>query len=278
MPDFVDLHIHSNHSDGRQSPRQVIDDALELGLKAVSITDHDVVSGYQEAAEYARDKEIEAISGIELSASKVDEDIHLLGYLFRPDHGRLLETVERFRRIRSERGKKMVAQLARLGMKLEYEEVLKAAGEAAVGRPHLAEAMVNNGFVASYNEAFNRYLGLGGPVYVPKAKLTPAEAIELIHEAGGVAVMAHPVLTNRDDMIEEMVSAGLDGMEIFHPTHTQTTRKRYRQIAQRHGLFMTGGSDSHNRKGRYGDIGQEKVPYEYLASMKEAWQKRAGRR
>ena len=278
MPDFVDLHIHSNHSDGRQSPRQVIDDAHELGLKAVSITDHDVVSGYGEAAEYAKNKEIEVISGIELSASKADDDIHLLGYLFRADHSRLLDTLEKFRRIRSERGKKMVARLARLGMKLDYEEVLKAAGEAAVGRPHLAEAMVSNGFAASYNEAFDRYLGVGGPVYVPKAKLTPAEAISLIHEAGGVTVMAHPVLTNRDDMIAEMVAAGLDGIEIFHPTHTQATRKKYRKIARQQGLFMTGGSDSHNRRGRYGDIGQEKVPYEYLTAMKEAWQKRAGRR
>lgn len=278
MPDFVDLHIHSNHSDGRQSPRQVIDDALELGLKAVSITDHDVVSGYGEAAQYAKDKGIEVISGIELSASKADDDIHLLGYLFRPDYDRLLETIERFRRIRFKRGKKMVTRLARLGMKLDYGDVLEAAGEAAVGRPHLAEAMVKAGFVSSYNEAFARYLGIGGPVYVPKAKLKPAAAIKLIHEAGGVAVMAHPVLTNRDEMIVEMVSAGLDGIEIFHPTHTNTIRKRYRQVAKRHGLFMTGGSDSHNRKGRYGDIGQEKVPYEYLASMKEAWQKRAGRR
>ncbi len=275
MPDFVDLHIHSNHSDGRQSPRQVVDDALELGLKAVSITDHDVVSGYGEAAEYANGKEIEIISGIELSASKADDDIHLLGYLFRPDQGHLLETIERFRRIRFERGKKMVTRLGRLGMKLDYERVLEAAGEAAVGRPHLAEAMVKAGFVASYNEAFARYLGMNGPVYVPKAKLTPAEAIKLIHEAGGVVVMAHPVLTNRDDMIAEMVAAGLDGMEIFHPTHTNTIRKRYRQMAKRHGLFMTGGSDSHNRKGRYGDIGQEKVPYECLVSMKEAWRKRA---
>jgi len=278
MPDFVDLHIHSNHSDGRQSPRQVVDDALEMGLKGISITDHDVVSGFVEAAEYARDKEIEVISGIELSASQSGEDIHLLGYLFRPDHEPLLETLEKFRRIRYERGKKMVKRLTGLGMKLEYEEVLKAAGEAAVGRPHLAEAMVNNGFVNSYNEAFDRYLGIGGPVYVPKAKLTPAEAINLVHEAGGVAAMAHPVLTNRDDMIAKMVAAGLDGMEIFHPTHTQATRKRYRHLAERHGLFMTGGSDSHNRKGRYGDIGQEKVPFEYLAQMKEAWQKRAAGR
>jgi len=275
MADFVDLHVHTDHSDGRQSPRQVIDRALEIGLKAVSITDHDVVSGYVEAAEYARGKNIEVISGVELSASKTDDDIHLLGYLFRPDNERLTETIERFRQIRLERGKKMVERLARLGYELPYEEVLEVAGEAAVGRPHLAEAMKNRDIVDSYDEAFKKYLAMGGPVYVPKAKLTPAQAIALIHEAGGVVVMAHPALTDRDDMIEDMVADGLDGLEIYHPTHDRATRKRYRKIARRFGLFTTGGSDSHNRKGRYGDIGEEHVPYKYLEGMLAAWRKGA---
>jgi len=278
MPDFVDLHLHTNHSDGRQPPREVVDFAVALKLKAIAITDHDVVTGYIEAAEYARDKDIEVIAGIELSASNGTDDTHLLGYLFRPDDKPLLETIERFRRIRYERGKKMVEKLAGLGLIVDYGDVLKIASHAAVGRPHLAEVMVNSGFVDSYNDAFDKYLGLDGPVYVPKAKLTPAEAIKLIHEAGGVAVMAHPALTDRDNMIAEMVADGLDGMEVFHPTHTRAIRKKYRQIAARHGLFVTGGSDSHSRKGRYGDIGQEHVPFEYLAGMKEAWQKRADRR
>jgi hypothetical protein len=278
MHDFVDLHIHSDHSDGRQSPAQVVEYALNLGLKAISITDHDVVTGYIEASAYAEDKEIEVIAGIELSASKADDDIHLLGYLFRPDHDRLLKTIERFRRIRFDRGKMMVERLGDLGLEMDYDDVLEIAGEAAIGRPHLAEAMVKHGFVSSYNEAFDEYLTLGGPVYVPKAKLSPSEAIDLIHEAGGVAVMAHPALTDRDVIIPELAAVGLDGLEIFHPTHTRAARKKYRQIAERYGLFMTGGSDSHHRKGRYGDIGQENVSAEYLTGMKEAWQKRAERR
>lgn len=278
MPDFVDLHVHSNHSDGKQTPKEIIDRALEINLKAISITDHDVVSGSVEAVGYARGKNIEVITGIELSASKIDDDIHLLGYLFRPDHGRLLETIDRFRRIRSERGKRMVGRLADLGFDVTYDDVLEAAGGAPVGRPHLAEAMEKKGCVSSYNEAFDKYLYLNGPVYVPKAKLTPAEAIELIHEAGGVAVMAHPALTDRDEMIEELAATGLDGLEIYHPTHNRSTRKRYRQLAKRHNLFITGGSDSHNRNGRYGTIGQENVPAEFLSGMKEAWQKRAEKR
>jgi predicted metal-dependent phosphoesterase TrpH len=169
----------------------------------------------------------------------------------------------------------MVDRLAALGIEVDYEDMLKAAGEAAIGRPHLAEAMVKKKVVVSYNEAFDRYLGLGGPVYVPKAKLTPDEAIELIHEAGGIAVMAHPVLTSSDDMIEKLAAMNMDGLEIYHPTQDRAARKRYRKIARRHGLFVTGGSDSHNRKGRYGDIGQENVPYECLEAMKEAWHKRA---
>jgi predicted metal-dependent phosphoesterase TrpH len=278
MPDFVDLHIHSSHSDGRQSPQQVVDVALGMGLKAISITDHDVVSGYLEAAEYARGKSIDVIAGIELSASKKDDDIHLLGYLIRPDHEGLLKALERFRRIRNERGKKMVKRLADIGVKIEYEDVLQSAGNAALGRPHLAEALAKNGIVASYNEAFNKYLALDGPVYVPKAKLTPTEAIDLIHQAGGMAAMAHPALTNRDDMIEEMAAAGLDGMEVFHPTHGRAARKKYRQIARHYKLFITGGSDSHNRKGRYGHIGQENVPYGCYEKLMKTWQKRADRR
>lgn len=275
MPDFIDLHIHSDHSDGRQNPRTIVERALKLKLKAISITDHDVATGYLEAEEYARGEKLEVISGIELSASKTDDDLHLLGYLFRPDHGRLIESMERFRRIRFERGKKMVDRLAALGIEVDFEDVLKSAGDAAVGRPHLAEAMVKSNVVTSFNEAFDRYLGLGGPVYVPKAKLTPGEAIELIHEAGGVAVMAHPALTDRDDMIEELAAMGMDGLEIYHPTQDRAARKRYRRIAKRYGLFVTGGSDSHGRKGRYGEIGQENVPLECLEEMKKAWQKRA---
>ncbi len=271
MADCVDLHIHSNHSDGLQSPREVVDQALALGLEAISITDHDSISGFEEAVEYNRSQELEVVSGVELSAAKTDEDLHILGYLFNAHHARLLETLERFRTIRVERGRKIVARLADLGLVLPYEDVLEAAGHAAVGRPHVAEAMVKNGLVATYNEAFIRYLIVGGPAYVPKAKLTPLEAITLIHEAGGMAVMAHPGLTACDEMIPELVAGGLDGLEIYHPTHDLAMRKKYRHLARKYRLFMTGGSDSHNRKGRFGDIGEENVPYQYLSDMKTAW-------
>ncbi len=271
MPDRVDLHIHTNHSDGRQSPREVVDRACQIGLKAIAITDHDSVSGYVEAARYARGKDIEVIPGIELSSAKADDDIHILGYLIRPDDTRLAETVKRFRRIRSERGEKMIKRLARLGIEIDYKEVLAAANGAPVGRPHVAEVLAAHGMVDSYSQAFEKYLGLNGPVYVPKAKLTPAEAIDLIHQAHGVAVMAHPMLTDRDEVIPELVAAGLDGLEIYHPSHTRTARKRYRQLAKRYDLVCTGGSDSHNRNGRYGEIGEQQVPYKYLEQLKARW-------
>jgi predicted metal-dependent phosphoesterase TrpH len=277
MPDYIDLHIHSNHSDGRQTPKQIVDASIALGLRVVSITDHDAISGHVAAISYADEKGIELISGIELSASKSDDDIHILGYYVRPDDSQLQESLDRFRRIRLERGKKMLERLAGLGIRVDFGDVLEAAGGAPLGRPHLAEAMVKHGCVGSYNEAFYKYLSLGGPVYVPKAKLTPAQAIDLIHEAGGVAAMAHPALTKRDGMIEELAASGLDGIEIFHPTHNAATRKRYRKLAEKYGLFLTGGSDSHNRKGRYGDIGDEKVPFEYLDKIKKRWQQLADR-
>ena len=278
MPDFIDLHVHSDHSDGRQSPEQIVDKALELGLIAVSITDHDALTGCIEAIKYAEDKDIEVISGIELSASKTTEDLHILGYMFRPDDERLNRAVENFRRIRYERCKKMINRLADLGMTIHIDDILHTAGRAAIGRPHLAEAMLKNNYVSSYNEAFIKYLHLGGPVYVPKAKLSPIEAIECIHNAGGVAVMAHPQLSEKDDMIEELVKCGLDGLEIYHPAHDRPTRKRYRKLARKLGIFISGGSDSHNRKGRYGDIGDQYVPVECLQDMKARWQELADRR
>ena len=272
MPDFIDLHIHTDHSDGLQTPRQAVNRALALKLKAIAITDHDSVSGFLEASAYAVGRNLEVLAGIELSAS-TDEvaDIHILGYLFRPDDEKLTETLEQFRRYRIERGKKMVDKLEQIGIKINYDDVLEAAAGATVGRPHLAEVLVKDGLVNSYGEAFSRYLHLRGPVYIPKAKLSPEDAIALIHNAGGVAVMAHPVLTAKDELIGTLCAAGLDGLEIYHPTHDASSRKKYRKLADTLGLCRTGGSDSHNRKGRYGDIGDEKVPYDYLANLKNKW-------
>lgn len=274
MPDYIDLHIHTFFSDGRQSPENVVDDALKLGLKVIALTDHDSVGGFRPAFDYAADKGLEVITGIELSAAWGEDDIHILGYLFRDDDSHLLEMLDKFRQIRHERCKKMVTKLNQLGMKTDFEQVLKKAEGATIGRPHLAEVMLENKFVASYNDAFQKYLYVGGPVYVPKAKLTPSEAIELLHQAGGVAVLAHPALTDRDAMIAELVSSGMDGIEIFHPTQKKSARKKYRQIGEQFGLFFSGGSDSHHRKGRYGDTGDQKVPYEYYLGMMQAWEKR----
>lgn len=273
MPDLIDLHIHTDHSDGRQSPAAAVKSGLSIGLKAISITDHDSVSGVDEAIAFAAGKDIEVISGIELSAAKTDDDIHILGYLLKTDDAEFLEELDKFRKIRFDRGKKMVERLGHLGIKIDYDEVVELANKAPIGRPHVAEVMAKRKVVSSYEDAFRDYLNLNGPVYVPKAKLTPREAIELIHNAGGVAVMAHPKLTNEDDLIVELVHWGLDGIEVSHPTHRPATRKHYRRLAERLGLFCTGGSDSHNRSGRYGQIGHEKVPYEYLTVMKSVWEK-----
>ncbi len=270
MPDLIDLHIHTDHSDGRQTSQEVVEAGLSLGLKAVSITDHDTVSGYVEAAEYAADKDIEVISGIELSASETDDDIHILGYMFDPDNEQLAEALKKFRLIRYERGKKMMDRLEKIGIKIDYSEVVELAGKAPIGRPHVAELLAKYGHVKFYNDAFRKYLSLNGPVYVPKAKLTPKEAIDLIHHAGGLAVIAHPGLNIEDNMIEKLAGYGLDGIEILHPSHNRTARKKYRRMAEKLGIFCTGGSDSHNRTGRHGIIGEESVPYEYLIIMKSA--------
>jgi hypothetical protein len=274
MADYVDLHIHTYHSDGRQTSDEVVAQALKLELKAISITDHDTVLGIPEAESCAAGTGLEVVSGIELSTTVDDRDLHMLGYLFDPENKQLLDAIRHFREVRETRGQRMLEKLTELDMPIEIEEVRAAAGEAAIGRPHIAQVMLEKKYVHTYNEAFRRYIGTNGPAYVPKANLSPQEAIDLIHEAGGVAVMAHPALTAYDEYIPTLKEQGMDGIEIYHPTHNRSDRQRYRKLGKKLDLFFIGGSDSHNRKGRYGDIGDQRVPYHYLDDMKDYWQKR----
>lgn len=274
MADYVDLHIHTCHSDGRQTSAQVVEQALKRDLKAISITDHDTVVALPEVQSCAEGTELEIIPGIELSTTVDDRDLHMLGYLFDSENKRLLDAIRHFREVRERRGRRMLEKLAELDMPIDIQEVKAAAGEAAIGRPHIAQVMLEKKYVHTYNEAFRRYISTNGPAYVPKANLSPQEAIGLLHEAGGVAIMAHPALTNYDEIIPTLKEQGMDGIEIYHPTHRRSDRQRYRKMGKELDLIFMGGSDSHNRKGRYGDIGDEHVPYKYLTVMKEHWRKR----
>jgi hypothetical protein len=219
----------------------------------------------------------ELVPGVELSVDCDGEDMHLLGYLFDPESLELNRSLESFQAERNRRGKHMVEKLEQLGLNLPYDSVLEAAGDSAVGRPHVAEAMVRHGLVSGFEEAFRKYIGNHGPAYVPKAKLKPKEAIDLLHRAGGVAVLAHPGLNEMYRFVEELTALNLDGIEVYHYSHSQQQVKELKAMAQRFGLLLTGGSDFHGRHEGESDIGDEPVPVEFLDKLKQRVERIRGR-
>ena len=241
----IDLHLHTIASDGQHTPAELVQLVRQHRLDVIAITDHDTTAGIAEGLAAAHGAPI-IINGIELSAEDEQGDIHMLGYYFDRENAGLQARLNYFRDERENRGKKIVDKLTSIGVPITWDRVQSIAGDASIGRPHIARAMMEAGHVSSVREAFDRYLYNGGPGYVARYRLSPEEAIELIHSAGGVAVMAHPGLV--DDyraVIERLVPAGLDGVEVAHPDNNQTVRENLRGLATQHGLIITGGSDFH---------------------------------
>jgi hypothetical protein len=266
----VDLHIHTTASDGRMTPGEVVQCALDRHLRAIAITDHDSVAAVEAAQDLAQDTDLEIVPGVELGIAHHGADVHLLGYFIDQRSERLLQALRRFRRSRYRRGEKIIDKLNRLGVDLRMETVMAIAGDAPLGRPHVADAMVREEYVDSYREAFARYLGYHAPAYVPRSGVSLQQAIDLIHECGGVAVLAHPGVSNHDELIEEMVDLGLDGLEAYHYAHDESTARRYVLLAHQHGLLFTGGSDCHGgRSGGCQLLGRVPVPYHCVTALKK---------
>jgi len=269
-PKKVDLHIHTTASDGQQSPQEVVQLALKQGLAAISITDHDSVAAIAPAKEAAGDGGLEILSGIELSIDHQGEDVHLLGYLVDYQDPIFLGQIQRFQQSRYRRGQKIIRKLNELGVDLRMETVMSIAGGAPVGRPHVADALVREEYVDSYGEAFARYLSYHAPAYVPKLGLSAQRAIEIIHSVHGLAVLAHPGVLNRDDLVPFLVDLGLDGLEAFHFRHDEQARQHYLRLAECYNLVVTGGSDCHgSRFGRGAIVGKVQVPYHCVTALKE---------
>lgn len=268
MKQRIDLHLHTTCSDGLRTPLEILEAVRKRKLAAFAITDHDTINGFLSARKQVQEGDPELIAGLELSCSTDTGDIHLLAYLFDPDNARLLEALDDFREKRNQRGRKMVQRLNDMGITITYEDVLQAAGTAAVGRPHVAEAMNRCKVVASYDDAFRRYIGDRQPAFVPKYIYTPADAIDLIHAAGGVAVLAHPMVGGALDRIEELAGLGIDGIEALHPDHKQHEAANLKEVAARFRLIWTGGSDFHGRGGRCGSVGSEAVPIDCLQELR----------
>jgi predicted metal-dependent phosphoesterase TrpH len=274
---FADLHLHTNFSDGTFTPAELAREGRRLGFAALALTDHDTTEGCGPMAAACGAEGIEFIAGTELTAEWNGTEVHLLGYLIDASSQDLRSEMARFQAVRQDRIREIVARLNRLGIPLETEAVFKLANCRSPGRPHVARALVAAGLCANLDQAFERFLKVNRPAWVPKCRVSAPEGIQLIHRAGGVAVMAHPALNGTDQLIPELVEAGLDGIECFHTKHSRQAARRYLDIAARHGLLVTGGSDCHGvSKGRP-LIGRIKLQYHHVERLKaRAAERKAG--
>ncbi len=264
----VDLHIHTIYSDGVCTVKEVMDTAFAKGLKAISITDHDCTDAYPLATDLGAELGIEVISGVELSSEIEGTDIHILGYFVDPNNPAFSRKLMEMKEARYIRAQKMVENLNKQGIDLRFETVLSIAGVGAIGRPHIAAAMLKEELVYSFREAFDRYIGYGLPAYVEKLKMHPKEVFDLIKGAGGVPVLAHPGVTQVDQRIPEFVRDGLQGIEVYHTEHPSTAERHYIRIAKKHNLAVTGGSDFHSSNHNKSEIGYPSVPYSTVQSLK----------
>ena len=265
---FADLHLHSSFSDGTYSPEELVSHAARHGLAAIALTDHDTVEGCERAGLACKAAGLEFISGTELTAEQNGNELHILGYFVDIRNSRLLSDLAEFQAVRHKRIHEMVARLNELNVPLEAEAVFALANCRSPGRPHVARALVNAGVCGSMDEAFDRFLKKNRPAWAPKMKISAQVAIDLIHRAGGLAVMAHPGLNRSDHEIPGLVKAGLDGIECFHTKHSFSTSEHYLQLAGQFHLLVTGGSDCHGLSKGKPLIGTVKLPYENVARLK----------
>jgi predicted metal-dependent phosphoesterase TrpH len=278
----IDLHIHTTASDGTFTPAQVVSHAHRLKLKAIAITDHDTVAGSKEALLSGIPPSLEFLTGVEISATPPSfypgsGSFHLLGYSIRLDDPQLNRTLEKLQQARKNRNPAIINRLNELGISITLDEVRREAGEGQLGRPHIAQFMVKKRAVASIDEAFDRFLGTGKPAYVDKQRVECFKAIEIILAAGGVPVLAHPGLLDYktdnqlDELIGELKKAGIQGVEVYYSGHTPDQTRRYAELAKRHDLLMTGGSDFHGAIQPEIEMGSGQgdliVPYELFEKL-----------
>ncbi len=243
----VDLHLHSTASDGRLSPAELVRKAAAEGLAVIALTDHDTVGGIAAAVEATQAfRTLRLIPGIEISTDIAEGEVHILGYFIDYTDVNLLAALEKMRNSRWERGRAMVIRLGELGCPLDWERVLEIAGDGTIGRPHIAQAMLENGYVKSFQEAFEKYIGYDCPAYVEREKVTPPGAVEMVIKAGGLPVLAHPLtVPEPEKMAARLKKTGLIGIEAHYKSYTAEDIERLVNIANQHNLIATGGSDFH---------------------------------
>lgn len=274
----VDLHVHSNKSDGSCSPAELVDYALEKGLRAFALTDHDTVDGLEEALSYAADKSVEVVPGIELSTENDGHDVHILGLYIDYQNEDFCEYLKNFQESRELRNVKMCVKLREHGIDISMEQLRERFPDSVVTRGLYAKYMYETGQIKSMREAFDRYISDTGPCFIPREKVTPEQAIELIHKAGGIAILAHPVLyymgsTKLDAFVARLKDEGLEGLEAVYTTYTPSDERDIKRLAKKYDLLITGGSDFHGTTKPDTDLavgyGKLFVPEELLDILKD---------
>lgn len=268
MERYVDLHVHTNYSDGSFSPEEVVRHAKRLGFSAIAIADHDEVGGVTEAAWFSRSHALEIVPSVELTTSFKGKEIHLLGHLIDHNNRELRERLKEFRYHRFKRMQKMIDKLCDLGLQVSLQSVRTLAGHGSLGRLHLARIMFQEKLVATVQQAFDLYIGVGKKAYAKRPRIEIEEALGLITSAGGAPVLAHPKLARVDDKIPELARLGLRGLEVFYAKHTPEETEKYLALAAAHDLFVTGGSDCHGVIKDKMLLGTVKLPYKRLEELR----------
>lgn len=274
---YADLHVHTFYSDSTFSPEEVISCAKDKALAAIAICDHDSIDGIEPCRRLGVDAGVEVIPGIELTVEKSDAEIHILGYFIDWKKEWFQKKLKELQDFRIDRIHRMVEKLHGVGVEVEARDVFDLAGRGSVGRLHLAQAMLKDGLIKNIREAFAKYIGYAKPCYISSIRFSPKEAIEILLQAGGVPVLAHPAIMNKDEYIPELIGYGLKGIEVYHTDHRPAVVKRYEKLAEEYGLLLTGGSDCHGMgKGRV-LLGTVRVPYTIVEKLKEESEKIAAR-
>ena len=266
---YVDLHVHTNYSDGSFSPEEVMRHAKKLGFSAIGIADHDEVGGVDAATRAGRALSVEVIPSVELTAGFDDKEIHILGLLIDHNDHRLRERLQGFRRDRYNRMESMVRKLNELGLQISMRSVRELAGHGSLGRLHLARTMFEEKLIGNVQQAFDQYIGVGKEAYSQKPRIELDEAFEMINSAGGMPVLAHPKLARMDDKIPELARRGLRGIEAYYTWHTPEETSKYVAIAEANNLLITGGSDCHGVIKKKMLLGSIKLPYSRLDALRE---------
>jgi predicted metal-dependent phosphoesterase TrpH len=265
---FADLHTHTYHSDGTRSSREVIDVALSYGIEIVAISDHDNLAAYFEIKAYADERGVTLIPATELSCAYEGVDIHILAYAFDAHDERIAARLQHFRDGRQTRGRRIVEKLRALGYNISSERVEQLAAGGAVGRPHVARALVEGGYVASVSDAFDLLLRPGKPGYVEKDRFAIEEAVALMRATGGVTSIAHPTLyPDHARIVPQLLDAGIDGIEVLHPDVDEASREIYSSVARFRGKMLTGGSDDHGSVKKTETLGTIKVPEAWIGPI-----------